>query len=411
MKTKHALSMMTAATLGAALCACGGGNDASQATSTPGPTTKSVTASPSATTLGVGKAQSVKLSEPGYTGSFTTDATGCSGVAKVTTASDGSVQVVASTPGTCTLKFASADGSSGSLGVTVTGMGVAELVKPMGIAFRDGKLYVANNGSGEILVYDETVGSDGTVSLAPDLMSPITDGVEAPTALAFDRAGNLYVANAGSANTVTVYDTSGKLKPELTITQGIDSPTGVSVDHTGTVLVSNAVSGSVSQYVPDSTQAGRPILVDKKTTDWLAHPFTATGFVSYVAGDVVIGAAGASNVMAYADVGTAAGPNMTWDTIHVLTDYSGLSPSGFAYFAGNSQVQPQFYLTDTAHNAVMIFDALWTLINYIESNHGIADPYGIAVDDKGNIIVGSRGTNTITVFDPTGNGDPILILR
>ena len=63
----------------------------------------------------------------------------------------------------------------------------AQLNNPNGLAFdKDGNLWVANYGANQVLELDP---SNGTV------LNTITDGVNGPTRLAFDSLGNLWVAN------------------------------------------------------------------------------------------------------------------------------------------------------------------------------------------------------------------------
>ena len=83
------------------------------------------------------------------------------------------------------------------------------------------------------------------------LLRKISKHVVAPTALAFDSAGNLYVANAFN-NTVTVY-APGSTQALRTIPQGIIAPYSVRFDHSGNLNVANSAgnpsyNGSVTIY-------------------------------------------------------------------------------------------------------------------------------------------------------------------
>ena len=74
------------------------------------------------------------------------------------------------------------------------------------------------------------------------LRQTITAGVKDPRALAFDDTGNLYVANTGGANTVTVY-APGKTSVLRTISQGVNTPQALAFGFDGELYVANGVGG------------------------------------------------------------------------------------------------------------------------------------------------------------------------
>jgi hypothetical protein len=104
-------------------------------------------------------------------------------------------------------------------------------------------LFVADASSG-VLMYDPKA-----VNGSP--IGSITTGVNAPSQVAIDKAGALYVTNDGN-NTVTVYP-KGQSSPSLTIATGIDGPYGVGVDSKGKVFVSNINNNTVTAYAAGST--------------------------------------------------------------------------------------------------------------------------------------------------------------
>src|SRR6185312_8164108 len=83
-------------------------------------------------------------------------------------------------------------------------------------------------------------------------------GIDDPSAMAFDRAGNLYVANY-AASTVTVY-APGFTTPSRTISQGIDRPVALAFSHAGSLFVANQPTksgdapGSVTVYTATGTK-------------------------------------------------------------------------------------------------------------------------------------------------------------
>lgn len=115
----------------------------------------------------------------------------------------------------------------------------AGLNKPVALSYAAGNMYVANQGpfkidgdSGSVAVY--AGGKDRPARV-------ITQGIAKPTALAFDSAGNLYVANVNVTRTrgpaITVY-AKGSSKVLRTITDGV-----------GYDIRALAIDGSQNLYV------------------------------------------------------------------------------------------------------------------------------------------------------------------
>lgn len=93
----------------------------------------------------------------------------------------------------------------------------------------------------------------------------ITKGLDAPTGMAVDASGNLYVCNnagqsvpgQGAYWTVTVYH-HGRGKPFKAYTDGVFSPVDVAVATDGTVYIAN-LSSAVTVYAPGSLKAGKTL--------------------------------------------------------------------------------------------------------------------------------------------------------
>ncbi|MBV8283681.1 MAG: hypothetical protein JO175_03470, partial [Candidatus Eremiobacteraeota bacterium] len=92
----------------------------------------------------------------------------------------------------------------------------------------------------------------------------IASGVAGPNALAFDSAGNLYVANVGkdglngSYSAVEVY-APGSSAPSRTITVGLDFPSAVAFDVTGNLWAANYKAGTVTEYTPGQSSVSQTI--------------------------------------------------------------------------------------------------------------------------------------------------------
>jgi sugar lactone lactonase YvrE len=88
----------------------------------------------------------------------------------------------------------------------------------------------------------------------------IADGIDYPAGMAFDNAGDLFVANQ-SANDVTEYTAPLSSAPTVAavISANVGDPNAVTLNKSGTLFVSNIVSQSVTVYTgsaPTFTQAG-----------------------------------------------------------------------------------------------------------------------------------------------------------
>lgn len=91
------------------------------------------------------------------------------------------------------------------------GSGADKLIKqPLGLAFRDGRLYVGQPSAGTILIFDAEgapLGVIGKKGRGPGELN-------SPAGIDVDSAGNVYVADPEHAK-VVVYDADGKLVKEL----------------------------------------------------------------------------------------------------------------------------------------------------------------------------------------------------
>ena len=90
----------------------------------------------------------------------------------------------------------------------------------------------AGGGNGSVTVYSLSTGA---------LVRTITAGISAPTSLAIDRSGRLYVGNlnaAGGHSWVSVY-APGAVTPTHRITSGVHFPDALLIDDAGDLFVAN----------------------------------------------------------------------------------------------------------------------------------------------------------------------------
>ena len=187
---------------------------------------------------------------------------------------------------------------------------------PASLAFDpSGKLYVANASAGSVTVYNPgaakpsyaiTSGASsagelriaagdlfllncsggcpstaaGSVSIyALGRASPkyvITNGVSAPSAIAVDPSGLVYVANCPTKNcadgngvfggNVTVYS-PGHTSPTYTITNGIDGPVALAIDRLQNLYVANLGSNAIEVYPRRATTPAFAFTLDHLSSE------------------------------------------------------------------------------------------------------------------------------------------------
>lgn len=161
----------------------------------------------------------------------------------------------------------------------------------------------------------------------PPPLRKIVNGMSAPTGMAVDSSGNLYVCNnsgfgarpngKGSYWTVDVYK-RGQLKPFESYTNGVWSPVDVAIASDGTVYIAN-YSSTVTVYPPGSLYSSMSLVAPSGQAP-LGIAFDAKGnvYVSYVL------PSGGGSVYQYA-------PGQTTGTNLGITFSSGGNPHGLAF--------------------------------------------------------------------------------
>src|SRR5262249_21727800 len=118
--------------------------------------------------------------------------------------------------------------------------------KPTGLAFDNaGNLFVASDARNNFSI--QKIAPDGSESLFAN------SGLGFPSALAFDRAGNLFVANP-SINTIEKFTPDGIGTEFANAADGLNLPVGLAFDTAGNLYVSNGSPGltsSILKFTPD----------------------------------------------------------------------------------------------------------------------------------------------------------------
>ena len=156
------------------------------------------------------------------------------------------------------------EGATGSVTPAITINPIAgSIAAPTGIAFdTDGSLWMANIGNGTIVRFDKSqLARSGT----PIPTVTIT-GVPHPSGLAFDASGTLWVTDL-RANTVSRYLrgqllTSGDKEPAIVLSSNANSlvnPSGIAFDSFNNMWIANNGNESVVEFrPPERTSSGSP---------------------------------------------------------------------------------------------------------------------------------------------------------
>jgi sugar lactone lactonase YvrE len=204
-----------------------------------------------------------------------------------------------------------------------------------------GNLYVANvnlnNGNSTIEKYTS---GGGSLFANPGV---------APAGLAFDSAGNLYVANDDTINTIGKYTPDGG--GSVFANAGLNVPEGLAFDSAGNLYVANLFGNSIVKYTPGGVGS---IFASTGLSD-------PTGLAFDSAGNLYV-----------ANVGNS--------TIEKFT------PGGVgSVFASN-----EFGSIGVGSGTPIIMD--------------LSNPEGVAFDSAGNLYAANAGNGTIEEFTPDDVG-------
>lgn len=126
---------------------------------------------------------------------------------------------------------------------TIAGL-QGEFGEPFGVAVRDGDIYVSDGEAGKIL------------RISGDSVTTFAEGLDTPSAIAFDKGGNLIVADSGS-NTIRSVDSKGSVttiagvEGKAGFTDGdagsalFNGPIGLAIDNGGRIFVADTYNDRI----------------------------------------------------------------------------------------------------------------------------------------------------------------------
>jgi hypothetical protein len=221
----------------------------------------------------------------------------------------------------------------------------------------------------------ETVNaSAGTFSVAVTLSgsptaSTFASGFNAPEGLAFDAAGNLYVANYGNG-TVSEVTPAGQASR---FASGFSSPDGLAFDAAGNLYVDNWGNGTVSEVTP----AG--------VVSTFASGFSSPTALAFHAGNLYVANEGNGTVSKVSETVTV--PFTLGGTAVSGTAFSGFTPGTLTFGAGQTtEYITGKLLSDPGPSQTLTFT--------------LGTPTAGAA-------LGSPSVNTLTITEPTPTPPPV----
>jgi hypothetical protein len=278
---------------------------------------------------------------------------------------------------------------------------------PSGLAFgTNGYLYVANYGSGQVLVY--APGTNGQMVQQPSMT--LTSGLANPVRLAFapinessNISGYLFVADTGN-NTVAVFDGNGNSTASI---GPLKRPLGVAADVQGFVYVAENFGG------PPAVEDIRVYFAGEGwdnsatfTQDSNGVQFATIGALGYNGRDLLVGLpnqinyyltpslSGGSTANCSSSQQPAPDPKQATDTGLDGVIGIALDPKGFVYVTN--------YYGDPTFVQFAPVNGQATALNLTGDPVALSNPQGIAIDASGNIYVSNTSNNTIDVFNNGG---------
>jgi sugar lactone lactonase YvrE len=236
-------------------------------------------------------------------------------------------------------------------------------------------LYAANYGNNTVEQFTSAGAGSTRIGSAGQLVTP--------TALAFDAAGNLYVASTNSSS-IRKYAPGDSVGTFFGPHDGsLGAPTGLAFDASGNLFVASGGFDSIEKITPagvSSVFARNGVLVNP-----YALAFDASGNL-YVADN------GDNSIERFTPAGV---PSLVANASAGLSD-----PTALAFDAAGN-----LYVANHNNNAIIKLTPGGSASPFATIAF---DPEGLAFDSTGDLYVASSGNNVIDRITPDGAGSPIV---
>jgi sugar lactone lactonase YvrE len=228
----------------------------------------------------------------------------------------------------------------------------------------------------------ETVNTGGSITLS------------SPAGVVLDTAGNLFIADTGHNQIVTVNAQGAASVLTITgLSPALSSPAGIAIDGSGNLYIADTGNSRIVKITPAGS--GSVIATGSVT---LSSP---KGIALDQSGDIFVADTGNSRIVEVTSGGSASALSITG-----LSSPSTLNtPIGLAVdTAGN------LYFADSVNNRVVKVAAGGTVGTVVSIAGGVtlATPSSVAVDRIGNLFIADTGNSRIAEVDSSGNGSVLF---
>ena len=237
---------------------------------------------------------------------------------------------------------------------------------------------------------------------------PLSGGLNSPAGLAFDSRGNLFVANSSGSDSITEFaagatpGTFGTGKVVLS-GGGLNALTGLAFDSRGDLFVGNAHGNSITEFAAGNTLGTFGAGTVALTGGGLNYPI---GLAFDARGDLFAANGNSNTITEFAftpGVGGAAG---TFGTATLLTGGGLAEPYDLAFDARGDLFTSNVLgttITEFAFNS-----GAGTFGAGVVAATGLNSPAGLAFNAQGDMFVGSYNGGTITklAFTPGAGATP-----
>lgn len=309
---------------------------------------------------------------PNLNGTSGTGSTGTTGVGHLYVSEPSSNQIVI---------FSNATGDNGS-GLTASAI-ITGLQNPQYI-FSDGandRLYVANPGGPNILVFDSVSTTSGTVAANPTRTISYT-GIASPTNLTVDTTGDfLYVSDNGQIFVIAgASGATGTVTPTGIITPGF-TPSALFIDSSAnTLFAANSSTGAVDVFTDASALSGTPNAGSFITLTGLTEP---SGLEIDPAGRLVVSNSGSASINIYNNA-TQLSPGGDITPAATISGRPLTTPEQLAIDPTTNA--GELYVADPGAGAIIVYTSITTATGTLTDAtpsreiSGLTDPTGVAID-------------------------------
>lgn len=220
-------------------------------------------------------------------------------------------------------------------------------------------------------------GTSATINVDPGTNSPTGSGFTAPSAVAVDQAGNLYVADSNTGN---IYKTTAGSTTAAVAVSGFSAPSAVAVDGQGNLYVADTGNAEIVEvpYISSSSSYGTPSVL-------LSGVSGPSGLALDQLGDLYVADSGNARVLRLANAG-----GLGLGTL--VTNFgSGFAKPVAVAVDSNSQ---NVYISDAGNNTV--YQVGITTLAQASVITTLKQAGSLAVDPSGSVYVIDGEAATIT---------------